>query len=133
MGFWKIRPAARREMDLATSIQAVTDEVVPRLGRTLHRELGTVKTSFNVRREPIIPAPEDAYRCFLRAEMDALVQQSSLLLRRFLSTNRPPGLSCRPPSASRQRAQSSTLRPLPLLEGERKSCAIRSVCFRQSP
>ncbi len=54
-------------------------------------------------------------------------------LRRFLSTNIPPGLSFRPPSASRQRAQSSTMRPLPLLENERKSCAIRSVCFRQSP
>ncbi len=58
---------------------------------------------------------------------------AAMELGRFLSTNRPPGLSFRPPTASRQRAQGSTMRPLPLLEGERKSCAIRSVCFRQSP
>ena len=52
---------------------------------------------------------------------------------RFLSTNIPPGLSFRPPSVSRQRAHSSTMHPLPLLEGEPKSCAIRYFCFRQSP
>ncbi|MGD2019498.1 MAG: carbamoyltransferase N-terminal domain-containing protein, partial [Thiohalocapsa sp.] len=33
-------PITQREMDLAASIQAVTEEVVLRLGRTVHRELG---------------------------------------------------------------------------------------------
>jgi carbamoyltransferase len=33
-------PVTQREMDLATSIQAVTEEVVLRLGRTVHRETG---------------------------------------------------------------------------------------------
>jgi carbamoyltransferase len=32
-----------------------------------------VNTSFNVRGEPIICTPEDAYRCFTRTEMDILV------------------------------------------------------------
>jgi len=32
-----------------------------------------VNTSFNVRGEPIVATPEDAYRCFLATEMDALV------------------------------------------------------------
>jgi carbamoyltransferase len=38
-----------------------------------------VNTSFNVRGEPIICTPEDAYRCFMRTEMDALVIENFLL------------------------------------------------------
>ena len=32
-----------------------------------------VNTSFNVRGEPIVCTPEDAYRCFMRTKMDYLV------------------------------------------------------------
>jgi len=32
-----------------------------------------VNTSFNVRGEPIVCTPEEAYRCFMRTEMDYLV------------------------------------------------------------
>ena len=32
-----------------------------------------VNTSFNVRGEPIVNTPEDAYRCFMRTDMDYLV------------------------------------------------------------
>jgi carbamoyltransferase len=32
-----------------------------------------VNTSFNVRGEPIVMTPNDAYRCFMRTEMDYLV------------------------------------------------------------
>ena len=32
-----------------------------------------INTSFNVRGEPIICSPDDAYRCFMRTEMDYLV------------------------------------------------------------
>ena len=32
-----------------------------------------INTSFNVRGEPIVNTPEDAYRCFMRTEMDYLV------------------------------------------------------------
>jgi carbamoyltransferase len=40
-----------------------------------------VNTSFNVRGEPIVCTPEDAYRCFMRTDMDALVLESHLLLK----------------------------------------------------
>ena len=38
-----------------------------------------VNTSFNVRGEPIVCTPEDAYRCFMRTEMDYLVVENFLL------------------------------------------------------
>jgi carbamoyltransferase len=38
-----------------------------------------VNTSFNVRGEPIVCTPDDAYRCFMRTEMDVLVLGSHLL------------------------------------------------------
>ena len=38
-----------------------------------------VNTSFNVRGEPIICTPEDAYRCFMRTEMDVLVMEDCIL------------------------------------------------------
>jgi carbamoyltransferase len=38
-----------------------------------------VNTSFNVRGEPIVCTPEDAYRCFARTDMDALVLEDFLL------------------------------------------------------
>jgi len=40
-----------------------------------------VNTSFNVRGEPIICTPEDAYRCFMRTEMDILVIEDSMLIK----------------------------------------------------
>jgi carbamoyltransferase len=38
-----------------------------------------VNTSFNVRGEPLVCTPEDAYRCFMRTEMDALVLEDCIL------------------------------------------------------
>jgi carbamoyltransferase len=38
-----------------------------------------INTSFNVRGEPVICTPEDAYRCFMRTEMDVLVLGSFIL------------------------------------------------------
>jgi carbamoyltransferase len=38
-----------------------------------------INTSFNVRGEPIVNSPEDAYRCFMRTEMDYLVIENILL------------------------------------------------------
>jgi carbamoyltransferase len=38
-----------------------------------------VNTSFNVRDEPIVCSPTDAYRCFMRTEMDLLVLKGCLL------------------------------------------------------
>jgi carbamoyltransferase len=41
-----------------------------------------INTSFNVRGEPIVNSPEDAYRCFLRTNMDFLVLENFLLKKR---------------------------------------------------
>jgi carbamoyltransferase len=41
-----------------------------------------VNTSFNVRGEPIVCTPEDAYRCFMRTEMDYLVLENCILDKR---------------------------------------------------
>jgi carbamoyltransferase len=38
-----------------------------------------VNTSFNVRGEPIVCTPEDAYRCFLGTDIDILVLEGCLL------------------------------------------------------
>jgi carbamoyltransferase len=40
-----------------------------------------VNTSFNVRGEPIVCTPQDAYRCFMRTEMDMLVMEDCILLK----------------------------------------------------
>lgn len=40
-----------------------------------------VNTSFNVRGEPIVCTPEDAYACFMRTEMDVLVMEDKLLVK----------------------------------------------------
>ena len=44
-----------------------------------------VNTSFNVRGEPIVCTPTDAYRCFMRTEMDYLVVENF-----FLDKNEQP-------------------------------------------
>ncbi|MCA9090660.1 MAG: hypothetical protein KDA90_18725, partial [Planctomycetaceae bacterium] len=40
-----------------------------------------INTSFNVRSEPIVCSPEDAYRCFLMTDMDVLVLGHHILLK----------------------------------------------------
>jgi carbamoyltransferase len=40
-----------------------------------------INTSFNVRGEPIVCTPQDAYRCFMRTEIDALVLEDVILLK----------------------------------------------------
>jgi len=40
-----------------------------------------VNTSFNVRGEPIVCSPEDAYQCFMRTEIDVLVLEDCLLFK----------------------------------------------------
>jgi carbamoyltransferase len=41
-----------------------------------------VNTSFNVRGEPIVCSPEDAYRCFMRTEIDVLVIENCILFKK---------------------------------------------------
>ncbi len=72
-------------VDYSARIQTVTDEVNPLLCELLRRFEGAtgcgvlVNTSFNVRGEPVVCSPEDAYRCFVNTEMDYLVIGSFLL------------------------------------------------------
>jgi carbamoyltransferase len=40
-----------------------------------------VNTSFNVRGEPIVCTPEDAFRCFLGTDLDLLVVGEAILLK----------------------------------------------------
>jgi carbamoyltransferase len=40
-----------------------------------------INTSFNVRGEPIVCSPEDAYRCFMRTGIDVLVLEDCILLK----------------------------------------------------
>jgi carbamoyltransferase len=72
-------------VDYSARIQTVHHETNARLSKLLHKfeELTgcavLVNTSFNVRGEPIVNTPEDAYRCFMRTEMDYLVIENYLL------------------------------------------------------
>jgi carbamoyltransferase len=74
-------------VDYSARLQTVDDGRNPRLAQLLRgfaERTGCpilVNTSFNVRGEPIVCTPEDAYRCFLGTEMDALVLEDCVLLK----------------------------------------------------
>ena len=40
-----------------------------------------VNTSFNIRGEPIVCTPDDAFRCFMATDMDCLVLENHVLLK----------------------------------------------------
>ncbi len=72
-------------IDYSARIQTVHEETNPRYYRLLKAfEAKTgcatlVNTSFNVRGEPIVCTPDDAYRCFMRTNMDFLVLENYIL------------------------------------------------------
>jgi carbamoyltransferase len=72
-------------LDFSARVQTVHRETNPRywqLINTFREKTGygiVVNTSFNVRGEPIVCTPEDAYKCFMRTEMDYLVVNDFLL------------------------------------------------------
>lgn len=72
-------------VDYSARVQTVHPETNPRFYQLLEafEEKTTcpvlVNTSFNVRGEPIVNTPEDAYRCFMRTEMDYLVMENILI------------------------------------------------------
>mgnify|MGYP000754712005 FL=1 len=74
-------------VDCSARIQTVHKETNPRFHYLLDEfESHTgcpvlINTSFNVRGEPIVYSPEDAYRCFMRTEMDYLVLENFLLVK----------------------------------------------------
>ena len=71
-------------IDFSARIQSVSRETNPKywqLINTFKKKTGygiVVNTSFNVRGEPIVCSPDDAYRCFMRTEMDYLVMGNYL-------------------------------------------------------
>ena len=55
-----------------------------RLMRKFYERTGcpaVINTSFNIRGEPIVCTPDDAYRCFMATEMDCLVMERALLMK----------------------------------------------------
>lgn len=72
-------------VNYSARVQTVNSKTNPRYYDLLsHFETKTgcsvlVNTSFNVRGEPIVCSPENAYRCFMRTEMDYLVLENYLL------------------------------------------------------
>ncbi|MBY0493460.1 MAG: carbamoyltransferase [Cyanobacteria bacterium] len=74
-------------VDYSARIQTVRRETNPLyydIMAAFHRRTGCpviVNTSFNVRGEPIVCTPEDAYRCFMRTNMDVLVLENFILER----------------------------------------------------
>lgn len=72
-------------LDYSARVQTVHCETNPRYYRLLQAFDALtgcavlVNTSFNVRGEPIVCSPEDAYRCFMRTEMDVLVLENCVL------------------------------------------------------
>ena len=72
-------------VDYSARVQTVSEKTNPRyykLIKTFKKRTGCptiVNTSFNVRGEPIVCTPQDAYRCFMRTEMEVLVLQNQIL------------------------------------------------------
>ena len=72
-------------VDYSARVQTVSSKTNPRYHKLIDsfkRKTGCptiVNTSFNVRGEPIVCTPQDAYRCFMRTEMDVLVLQNQVL------------------------------------------------------
>jgi carbamoyltransferase len=78
-------------VDCSARIQSVDAENNPRFHRLLSRfkeKHGCpvmVNTSFNVRGEPMVCTPKDAYLCFMRTQMDYLLLGNYLLDKKELS------------------------------------------------
>lgn len=72
-------------VDYSARIQTVSEEVNPTyygIIKALKERSGCsviINTSFNVRGEPIVCTPEDAYLCFMRTEMDVLILGNAIL------------------------------------------------------
>lgn len=81
-------------VDYSARIQTVDRERHGRFYRLMRRfyeRTGCpviVNTSFNIRGEPIVCTPEDAYRCFMGTDIDCLVLENYLLLKNA----QPPAL-----------------------------------------
>jgi carbamoyltransferase len=72
-------------VDMSARVQSVNEARNGRYYRLIKefkRQTGCgviINTSFNIRGEPIVCTPEDAYRCFLASDMDVLVLENFIL------------------------------------------------------
>lgn len=79
-------------VDYSARLQSVHKETNPKYHKLIEQfKMNTgcaviINTSFNVRGEPIVCTPEDAYRCFMRTDMDYLVMGNYL----FNKNNQKP-------------------------------------------
>ena len=74
-------------VDYSARMQTVNKETNPRYYNIINRfkdKTGygvVVNTSFNIRGEPIVNTPENAYKCFMFTDMDALVLENCICLK----------------------------------------------------
>jgi carbamoyltransferase len=74
-------------VDYSARVQTVDLERHGRFYRLLHRFYDLtdcpviVNTSFNIRGEPIVMSPEDAYRCFMATDIECLVLENYVLMK----------------------------------------------------
>ncbi|HIA18239.1 MAG TPA: hypothetical protein EYN70_02270 [Planctomycetaceae bacterium] len=74
-------------VDYSARVQTVDAQRAPRFYGLLSKFYQltgcpmVINTSFNVRGEPIVCTPEDAYRCFMATNMDVLVMEHCVLLK----------------------------------------------------
>jgi carbamoyltransferase len=79
-------------VDYSARVQTLSEErngMFYRVVKAFHKTSGcpvVINTSFNIRGEPIVNTPEEAYRCFMYTDMDALVLENCVLLKE----NQPP-------------------------------------------
>lgn len=72
-------------VDCSSRVQTINEDVNPhfyRLIKKFYEKTGCavlINTSFNVRGEPIVCTPQDAYKCFMRTDMDYLVLGNFIL------------------------------------------------------
>ncbi len=83
-------------VDSSARVQTVNKERFPRFHQLLESFKKTtgegilINTSFNVRGEPIVMSPKDAYDCFMRTEMDILVLENYVCYREAQPTSARP-------------------------------------------
>jgi carbamoyltransferase len=115
-------------VDGSARVQTVSAEMNPRFYRLLsafERRTGCpvlVNTSFNVRSEPIVATPEDAYRCFMKTGMDHLVLGGRLLHK----AEQPPLREPSPP----ERASAGPRRGATLAVAARLASGVRALWMR---
>lgn len=74
-------------VDFSARVQVVKKSLNPKFWRLIHayKELTgngiIINTSFNIKDEPIVNNPEDAYKCFMNSGMDILVMENYLIVK----------------------------------------------------